>query len=134
MPWPVYSERLVQNAAGAGAVDLVIPAGHRAVLTEIAVTNLSGTTTQVTVYVAGGIYWDRKFLATDRVFIQPCRVVIYAGEVLRLAKESSTTTMTCSGYLFGDSGQRVDLEASYDPDFRVVIADELPAAPGRARP
>lgn len=125
MAYPAYSERFINVQGGSGTIGVTIPAGRRAVLREITVTNLSGTTGQVTVRVAGQVYWDHKFQVAEKVRIIDCRVVIYAEEILSVAVEEPSCGALLSGYLLEDTAGRIQLEREWR-DWE--SAEQLPAA------
>lgn len=129
MPWPVYSERLLR--AGPTIADgayVTVPTGYRMIVTEMAFTNSGAVAGQVTVHVAGTWYYDHKFLAGERAFIQPCRVVLYAGEKLVCGKEFASLGLVASGYLLqeGAGVDRVQLERV---EIDLEHGEQLPAPP-----
>lgn len=119
MPWPVYSERFIQMYNVAGATRYTVAGGKRGILTEICLTNPYATTRDVQISVAGLLYFERKFLATERTSTIACRVVIYATEVLEVYVDGTGTGATLSGYLLDDASGRTG------PD-----GDALASAPG----
>lgn len=127
MSWPVYSETFIRHFNVMGYSRYTVPAGHRAILTEIALTNAYGTTNDVQVEVGPILYFERKFLATERSSIVACRTVLYGGESLSVYHDHAGTGSVLSGYLFLDPAGRTG------PDREAVTRGELPAE-GRPLP
>ena len=109
MPWPVYSERLIVHVGHVGSTTLTVPAGRRIVITEICLTNPTGSLGQVQLAVNGRLYYDRKFQASERTSIVACRCVAYAGELLDLFCDNAGPGATVNGYLFADPVGRGEL-------------------------
>ena len=102
MPATAYTTRFVLGFGADTWRYYTTPAGHRAVITSVVVTNSGSTAGYVSVLVAEVVLWrtDQASVASQATSM---RAVCYAGE--RIAVYTSYANMRCqvTGYLFDDS-------------------------------
>lgn len=117
MSWPVYSERLLTAKGITGMFYAAVPAGYRAVITDISIANPLVVLDQVQVLIEGQLLWMHTFRATENVYHHELRVPLYQGEELGVYNGDPTIQTVVSGYLFSDISGRTGpmMEAAYDP-------------------
>jgi hypothetical protein len=124
--WPVYSERLVSAGQPSGFYSTTVPAGYRAVLTDISIGNAFGLEGLVQVQLAGRVLWAHSLQASELAVRRELRVPAYAGETIAVYLGLNDVGCYVSGYLF-NTGPASD-DAALDTSYRAVAAGKpLPA-------
>lgn len=127
MSWPVYSERLLTAKGLRGMFYAMVPAGFRAVITDISIANPLIVLDQVQVLIEGQLLWMVTFQARDNAVRHELRVPVYQGEEIGVYNGDPTIQTVISGYLFSDATGRSGplMEGAYDPTKPAPHALEL---------
>lgn len=95
----VYSTRLIL-AAGAGPFTYTVPAGHRAVVKCMSVSNSSAGAVSLTAYSAAVYLWIASIPGNTSAMAPPTMIVLNAGEFLQVAPQGLGLSVHVSGYVF----------------------------------
>lgn len=100
----IYSTRFLHGGLVAGFTDWQVPAGMRAVIKHIQISNAAPVVGQVQVVVAGFSVARWDFQASTLQASLACTVVAYAGEFIQVYVAVPPLPVTICGFLFADDG------------------------------
>lgn len=106
MPWPVYSEQFVMSSQTSTWAYFTVPAGMRAVATDVFATNSGAVENMALVSLRDYWAWIAVIPAASGFKAATFRLVAYQGERLGIYMQSSGGMMGLSGYLFADNSGR----------------------------
>lgn len=109
MPWPVYSERLLSSNNQAGWQLATVPAGKRALITDISIVNFTAAANQAQVAINQVAVANHLFQVNELDFHRECRLVAYAGESYGVWLQVTGLAGTLCGYLLDDPVGRTAL-------------------------
>jgi len=104
MPWDVYSERFLAQAA-AGTWTYEVPEGHRAIVTAVDAANLGADAAQAQVKIGLYTLFYVPDLGTYKAVTWRGRQVVYQGELIVLYIDAGVHSLV-SGYLLLDGSGR----------------------------
>jgi hypothetical protein len=102
VPWPVYSERFLHHQ-GAGTWIWTVPAGHRAVVTNIDIVNYADVGAVCSIAIGPILAEYVVFQAANPVIHRVLRTVAYQGEEVKLTLTQTGVHTSVGGYLFADA-------------------------------
>lgn len=102
MAFPVYSTRFLLHAP-AGWTGVSVPAGYRAVVTNITAGKPGDAAVLCLVALAGFVSWRHAFQAAPDSVSFDTRLVLYAGETIEAYTDSPNAVIFVCGYLFTEA-------------------------------
>lgn len=102
MPWPVYSETFVRSIAADLWTAYTVPAGYRAVVKFVSVTNPASGSPVIHVEVAQTHLIYIALQVASPQLHQACFAVAYSGQVIRALSVGIRADINVSGYLLRD--------------------------------
>ena len=130
-----YSERLLFANTPAAWTSWTVPAGMRAVIKSVVLTNNSGILAQIGVFAVGAPLYLAVLQAASAHASPTMTLPLYAGESIDAYTQDQFTSVWVGGFLFEDTSGRAAPPGEYriasDPPDYLVLREEVERAARR---